>query len=537
MGSLRHRLQVSDRPPAESVRSRRFKLLYELGSAFASQIRLDDLIPTIMTRCRDALGAEGAAVLLLDSEAGELYFPFVSERDPEVAAKLQGHRFPANEGIAGDVISTATPQRIADVANDPRWYRRIDDRTGVTTRDMLVVPLLSTDGSIGVVEVVNSLRDGGFTEEDLSLLEALAGSIAVAIENARLFSEAELREARLRSEVLILRRDLARRGGLDELVGSSSVMGEVFRLMESAAASPISVLIEGETGTGKELVARGIHRAGARADRPFVAMNCAALPADLLESQLFGHRRGSFTGATTDHEGLFAAADGGTVFLDEVGELPVAMQVKLLRVLQDGEITPVGSNVATRVQIRVISATNRDLSAGVREGTFREDLYYRLAAFPIRVPPLRDRDGDIELLARHFLTLSADRHGKRIEGISAGALDALRSCSWPGNVRQLQNEIDRAVALTSEGGSVSRDSLLVAAGSAQSSAVTSAASAKAADGDTLEPLREARAAFEAGYIRRALEAHDGNVSRTADALGISRVMLQRKMKGYGLRDV
>ena len=316
------------------------------------------------------------------------------------------------------------------------------------------------------------------------------------------------------------------------MVGASEALDEVCRLMESAATSSISVLIEGETGTGKELVARGIHRASERAEAAFVAVNCAALPADLLEAELFGHARGAFTGAVTDRRGLFEAAHGGTIFLDEVGDLPVSMQVKLLRVLQEGEIMPVGTTRPRTVDVRVISATHRDLYAAVDAGAFRADLYYRISAFPIFVPSLRDRRSDIPLLAERFLVQAAERHKKRISGIDPDAVATLSARDWPGNIRQLKNEIERAVVLTPDGAALSA-SILSAGIAKQPEASPSAPAAPAAP--VSADLRDARASFEARFIADQLRAHDGNVSRTAAALGISRVMLQKKMKEYGLR--
>jgi transcriptional regulator with PAS, ATPase and Fis domain len=302
-------------------------------------------------------------------------------------------------------------------------------------------------------------------------------------------------------------------------------MQNVFALMESAAASPIAVLIEGETGTGKELVARGIHRASPRSSGPFVAINCAALPETLLESELFGHRRGAFTGATHDQPGLFETASGGTIFLDEVAEMPGAMQAKLLRVLQEGELTRIGDPRLRKVDFRLISATNRTLAAEVAARRFREDLYYRVTPFPIRLPPLRERRFDVPLLADRFLAAAAERHAKRIAGLAPEAIRVLQEHDWPGNVRQLQNEIERAVALARDGESI---------GCAHFSSVLDPAAAPV-DGAAGDLLRPARAAFEARHIARVLREQTGNVSRAARALGLSRTMLQKKMKEYDLR--
>jgi transcriptional regulator with PAS, ATPase and Fis domain len=337
----------------------------------------------------------------------------------------------------------------------------------------------------------------------------------------------------------VLRRDLAHRDRFSGIVGNSAAMNGVFRLMESAAASPIAVLIEGETGTGKELVARGIHRASDRAEKAFLALNCAALPVTLLESELFGHSRGAFTGADRDRQGAFEAADGGTIFLDEIGETPLEMQAKLLRVLQEGEVTPVGSHRARKVDVRVVSATNKDLKRSADGGSFRADLYYRVSAFPIRVPPLRERAEDIPLLVEHLLGAAAKRHGKKIAGIERAVVDRIAAFAWPGNVRELENEIERAVALTPPGEPLRLEVLsekLVGIVARAADGEDRPGEAPRTDGTAeVTPLEDARSQFETRYIREALKQFGGNVSHTAKRLGISRVTLQKKMKEYDLR--
>jgi transcriptional regulator with GAF, ATPase, and Fis domain len=538
----------------------RFRLLYELAAAFAGQLELEELIPNIIRRCRDTLRAESAAVLLHDAATDELYFPYAAASDESSTERLLETRLPAAEGIAGAVLASGRSELIADAAADSRFYGRVDEHTGLTTRSILVAPLLSRRGPVGVIEVINPIGRAAFSREDLDLLDALAASMAIAIDNARMFSELREREQSLRSTVGALRRDLARRDQFADIVGTSEGIRETLHLMESAASSPISVLIEGETGTGKELVARGIHRASERAEAAFIAVNCAALPADLLEAELFGHARGAFTGAVAERRGLFEAAHGGSMFLDEVGDLPLSMQVKLLRVLQEGEIMPVGTTRPRKVDVRIIAATNHNLRSAVDAGTFRADLYYRISAFPIAVPPLRARRSDVPLLADRFLTESAERHRKKIAGIDANAFALLTAYDWPGNIRQLRNEIERAVALTPQGGTIRAQSFSreistpggspvarprVEVGSEAIAApatsrvdeemASPSAATEGSNGTTEADLRSARTAFESRFIAEQLRANGGNVSRTAEALGISRVMLQKKMKEYGLR--
>src|SRR5262245_11679459 len=512
--------------------SSRLRLLYDLGCAFAGRIDLDELIPLVMTKVREVLDAEGASVLLLDEARQELYFPYVVSERKEVADRLLGLRLPADRGIAGAALQTGRPIRVDDVHADPRFYPGIDRLTGSTTRSSVAAPLAARQGTIGVLQVVNR-HGGAFDDDDLAFLEALAGAVAVAIENAQLYARLKASEEGLRAQVGALRRDLVRREGFEDIIGRSPAMMGVFSLMESAANSPIVVLIEGETGTGKELVARGIHGASTRAEGPFLAVNCAALPETLLESELFGHRRGAFTGAIHDQRGLFEAAAGGTVLLDEIGEMPPAMQAKLLRVLQEGEVVPLGDTRPRRIDVRVISATNRDLRHEVEQRRFREDLYYRIAAFPIRLPLLRERRDDIPLLADRFLAAAAERNRKRIDGFEPAAMERLVAYNWPGNVRELQNEVERGVALA-------RDGDLIGTGHLSGKLVATRPAPcpePAANGalpEVLE-LRPARAAWEAQHVAAVLQLHRGNVSRAARTLGISRYMLQRKMKDYDLR--
>lgn len=511
-----------------------FRLIYELGNAFAGQLQLDPLLKLVTQKCREVLDAEGASIILLDQERNELYFPYLSELDPEVARRLAGLRFPSEQGIAGETLRTGRAFKVNDPAHDARFYSLIDRYTGLTTRCILAAPLIVDENRIGVVEVVNSLRADGFSDDDQALLELLANSIALAIRNASQVDRLTAVESSLRTQVGALRRDLTRHELANDIVGSSPEITEVLRLIGSISTSPISVLLEGETGTGKELVAREVHRMSDRADRAFLAVNCAALSEHLLESELFGHRRGAFTGAINDQPGLFKAASGGVIFLDEIGEMPLTMQPKLLRVLQDGEIVPVGSTRPERVDVRVISASNRDLKAAVAAGTFRADLYYRLAAFPITLPPLRTRQGDVELLAARFLSTASKRERKVIRNIEPGAVTLLENYSWPGNVRELQNEIERAVALTPSGDDIKPETLSEKLRSPNPGPAAQNSSARAVTGEPHD-LRLARAEFEARYIAEVLASNQGNVTRSAKVLGISRISLQRKMKEFNIR--
>ncbi|HTN53518.1 MAG TPA: sigma-54 dependent transcriptional regulator [Anaeromyxobacter sp.] len=333
-------------------------------------------------------------------------------------------------------------------------------------------------------------------------------------------------QERARRDLERVRGELDRAAGFEELVGDSPAMVEVFRVVQQVADADATVLLRGETGTGKELVARALHRRSGRRDQPFVALNCTAVPRELMESEFFGHEKGAFTGATARRQGRFQQADRGTLFLDEVGDLDLAIQAKLLRVLQEREVTRVGSNRAESVDVRVVAATNRDLEAQVKEGRFRDDLYYRLNVIPLRLPPLRERAGDLPALLDHFVRSFADRYGRPVPLPPPEVLAAARTYPWPGNVRELRNVCERAALM-------GWDAVAPLLGQplAPGPALASAA-------ELSLPLLDARARlierFEREYLTRLLKEHKGKIGEVAHAAGIAERNLYEKMKAYGL---
>jgi len=352
----------------------------------------------------------------------------------------------------------------------------------------------------------------------------------LATENVQLTAALADANERLRAENVFLRREVERRYGFDQIIASSPAMDGVFDVMEKVAETDATVLIVGETGTGKDLVARAIHYSGARKKARFVAQNCAALPDTLLESELFGHVRGAFTGAHADKKGLFEVAHRGTIFLDEVGEMHPGMQVRLLRVLQDGEIRPLGSSETRTVDVRVIAATNRDLRRAVEENRFREDLFYRLRVVEIDLPPLRERKADIPLLAHHFLDVANRKMGREIKGFTNAAIDRLVAYEWSGNVRELENEIERIVALAGDAEAVGVDML-----SEPIRGATHAVGETALPSFDGQSLGAAVDALKRQMIQAALAA-TGSKTRAAEKLGIPRQSLQKMMKRLDLAD-
>lgn len=516
-------LERGSRPAGDG----RLELLYSVSRSLHALIELDELLPAVVDKTKELLEAEGCSLILLDESGRELYFPYVSPENSAIAERLRSVRMPANKGIAGAVLNSGASLLVPDVRTDARFYSAVDRETGGNTRSIVCAPLRTQRGIIGVIECINKRGGESFSESELGFLEALAGSVAVALENARLYRALKSSEERLRDEVALLERERPVQRRFADIVGSGVEMEKVFHLIESAIRSPITVLVLGETGVGKELVARAIHYEGPRRDKPFVAVNCGAVPETLLESELFGYRRGAFSGAVADKRGLFEAADGGTIFLDEIADTPPTIQVKLLRVLERGEFLPLGETSLRHVNVRILSATNRDLAAEVRHGRFREDLFYRLNAFPIHVPPLRQRREDIPLLVAYLLKRLAEKWRLPVRPVAAEVVEALQRYPWPGNVRELEHELERAVTLAGEAPALdpAHFSERMFTASLGRGAVRPAGS-----------LKHARSAFEKDYVAAALRQHEGNVSHTARSLGISRVMLQRKMKQFGLRE-
>ncbi|HSV07383.1 MAG TPA: sigma-54 dependent transcriptional regulator [Candidatus Binatus sp.] len=345
-------------------------------------------------------------------------------------------------------------------------------------------------------------------------------------ENVRLVGELRAANENLETENRVLRREVGERYKLGNLIGASPAMEQAFRLLEKAGQSQASVLIVGETGTGKELAAGCIHHTSPRRARKFVAVNCAAMPESLLESELFGHVKGAFTGALRDRHGVFEEASGGTIFLDEIGEMSPTMQAKVLRVVEDGIVRPVGASESVRVDVRLICATHRDLKAEVEAGRFRRDLLYRVNVFPIALPPLRARQGDVRLLVQHFFEKYNTATGKALRGFTPAALSALERYGWPGNVRELRNEVERAVALAEPGEAI--DIAHLSADVSGDEALTAVA-----EGDG--KLRERLDRIEQLLIVQELRRHGENRTRTARHLGISVRALQKKIGKYGLR--
>jgi transcriptional regulator with GAF, ATPase, and Fis domain len=467
-------------------------------------------------------------------------------------------------GIARSVFRSGEGLLSVDASRDER-FQAMASVEDLRLRSVLCAPIRREGRCAGVLYVDNRLQQGAFREPDLDLLALFADSAAIAIatqqriealrertkllehsqRQVELLNEQLGRKVRDRDkELALVRNELAQeRGRYDysAIVGASEGMRRVFQQLDRITDSELPVLIHGESGTGKELIARAVHFNGARADKPFVSENCAALPDSLLESELFGYVKGAFTGAYKNKKGLFEQASGGTLFLDEIGDMSPEMQKKLLRVLQEGEVRPVGSDQRIPVDVRLVAASHRDLEAMVRAGQFREDLFYRIQVLPVRLPPLRERREDIPRLVEHLLTRAAREAGKDSPLVGQEVMAALVAYDWPGNVRELENEMRRLVVLARDHVELEqlsqtvRQRVPVMRGSVQPGSGLHGSGQRSGDNSAeATDIRSAVAELERRSIEAALLAAGGNKSRAASELGISRFALQRKLEKYGL---
>ncbi len=501
-----------DSAPAEPHRDRPSVLL-AVGDLLRSEIDLDTLLARIVDLIVDAMDADRGTLFLTDPRTGELYSKVAQLPElPEIRLK-------PGQGIAGQVATTGNAIAIRDAQRDRRFFGEVDRATGYLTQTLLAVPVRERAADpdrppaiLGVVEVLNKRSGDHFDDDDLRLLEKLAAQVADALTEAH------------------LDRGSDRPGRYNKIVGESPAMRKVYDVIASAAATDATVLLRGESGTGKELAARAIHVNSLRARGPFVKVDCTTIPEGLMESELFGHERGAFTGADRLVQGKVELASGGTLFLDEIGELPPALQMKLLRFLQDREFERVGGRRVLRTDVRLVTATHRDLETAVRQGAFRQDLYYRFKVVELHMPALRDRGHEeIARLARHFLSMYARKHGRNVRVISPEARAMLVAHSWPGNIRELEHCIESAVVFA--GGPELLASHLPLP---QPSAGRELGVGSADDARLAIPSGLSLAEVERRYIARTLGEQDGNRSRAAEVLGIGRNTLVRKIKEYGL---
>jgi transcriptional regulator with GAF, ATPase, and Fis domain len=506
-----------------------------LVRALGSRDRLRPLLEQVLDSLILWTGVE-RGLLLMSAPTGKLV-PRVGRNLARV--DLAGEQLLLSQSLAAKALELGEPVVAVDAAGEmPSLHASVH---ALKLRSVLAIPLIARGQSLGVVYLDDRIRRGAFGPKELSWVKLVASLAAIAIADARdqiLLRRAARRAERAtlalarelshrEAELDVIGRELARTRGssgtrfrYDAIVGKSSMMLEMLKLVDRVTVSTVPVLLHGESGSGKELVARAIHTNGPRGSKTFVGENCAAIPETLLESTLFGHARGAFTGADRPRAGLFEVAHLGTLFLDEIGEMSLPMQAKLLRVLEEGEIRPLGTERPRKVDVRVIAATHRNLEQMVREGKFREDLFYRLNVITLQVPPLRERTDDIPLLVQHFI----EKHGGgRRAKISAGALGCLRRFGWPGNVRQLENEVRRAIVLSDEIIDVEH---------------LSAEVQRPSDGND-EPVglrvRPRVDALEAELVQAALVETQGNQTKAAEKLGLSRFGLQKMIKRLGIK--
>ncbi|MDR1957227.1 MAG: sigma 54-interacting transcriptional regulator [Treponema sp.] len=494
-------------------------LLFEISQVLAASVQLETILKPVLDRIATYLGIIRGMITILNRDKGEI--AIAEAWGLEGSQKVKG-RYSLGEGITGRVIETGTPVAIPRIADEPRFLNRTGARNRAEAKDMsfVCVPIKIGPEVIGAISI-----DLLYTPEPLDYEVCILTIVAASISQAVRFHQGKYEEMEaLKAENSRLHEALRTRYDRP-VIGNSMAMQRLYQQMDQVSGTNATVLILGESGAGKERIAHAIHDASPRAVRPFVILNCAAIPENLIESTLFGHEKGAFTGAVSRRIGYFEQADLGTMFLDEIAELPLSTQSKFLRVLQEREFERIGGTETIKVNIRVIAATNRDLPKLIQEGAFREDLYYRLSVFPLRVPPLRERKIDILLLADHFVKKFSAEHHKPIHHISSSARTLMTEYPWPGNVRELENCIERAVIL-STGDSIH--------GCHLPPQVQHGASPGSPQRQT---LKEAVESVERELIAAELRWTRGNVSRAAQHLGISERVMGLRVKKYQLKGI
>ncbi len=495
----------------------RLRVLLEVNNAVVSKLDLRSLLNAISASLRRVIHHEYTSLALYEEDKNEMRV--LALDFPEGKGLIREEMLVPLEGsITGTAFRSRQPLLLDSAAMEG-----FDSPTSLLLRDegvrsVVCMPLLTHDRALGTLSLA-SLRDNAFDQGDVDILVQVAGQVAIAVENALAFHEIGELKNKLAQEKLYLEDEIRSEMSFDEIVGESPSLRSVLKQVETVAPTDSTVLIQGETGTGKELIARAIHNLSPRREHTFVKVNCAAIPAGLLESELFGHERGAFTGAIAQRLGRFELANGGTIFLDEVGDIPLELQPKLLRVLQEQEFERLGSTRTIRVDVRLVAATNRDLAEMVAARTFRNDLYYRLHVFPLVMPPLRERQEDIPALVRYFVQKYARRMNREVETIPTETLDALVHYAWPGNIRELENLIERAVIISP--GPVLRVPLS-----------DLKLSAEPVSAETLTLV-----AAEREHILKALEATNWVLAGPRGAaarLGIKRTTLQSRMRKLGV---
>jgi formate hydrogenlyase transcriptional activator len=509
----------------------RLQLLLNLTTRITSNLDLREVLRAISANFRELMRCDGAGVWLPGEEAGTFKLYAFDAPVSKGFAREELIITPAQDDPGRRAFETMKPM-VATVG-EIGWPGggegyRLAAAEGV--KSACFIPLVSRGHALGDLMIVRK-TEGTFTAEEIDFLSQAAGQIAIAVENALAYREISELKDKLAQEKLYLEEEIRSEMNFAEIVGKSSALRKVLKQVETVAPTDSTVLIYGETGAGKELIARAIHDLSPRESKAFVKLNCAAIPTGLLESELFGHEKGAFTGAIAQRIGRFEVADGGTIFLDEIGEIPLELQTKLLRVLQEREFERLGSSRTLRTDARLIAATNRDLEAMVAEQKFRSDLFFRLNVFPIQVPSLRERHGDIPLLVRHFAQQFSKRMNKSIDTISSATMDALSRYHWPGNIRELQNVIERAV-ITSTG-----PVLKVDVADLKISKSSSPAEKSSAQGSTNDGLRNVLEETERQQILKALKQSNWIVAGPKGAaakLGMKRSTLQLRMSKLGI---